>query len=245
MMSRPRVIAAVLATLLLAMALAGCGDGGTVSDVAVEDPETGVEDSAVSASADTAPYVLVLGRSVMTDWMAHWGGDASTPALFAGHEMHFREVEGPPGIADSAAAAIAEAPEGSTVLFKYCFVDFNGGDHTGEIDAYLRDVARVADAARTRDVRLILGTALPKVRGETTPELVAEHREFGRLLEEFAAGRRAAGQDVVVLDLNALLADDDGSLARRYAVSAGDSHLSLAAYETLDDALEPLLAERP
>ncbi|HSQ21421.1 MAG TPA: hypothetical protein VLQ52_01290 [Coriobacteriia bacterium] len=185
----------------------------------------------------------MLGRSVMTDWTAHWGGDVSQPTTWEGFTITFREIEGPPGIADSAIAAMAEAPAGSTALFKFCFVDFNGGDFTGELDTYLEYCARVADAAEAAGVRLILGTALPKVAGETTPELVAEHREFGRRVEALAGERRAVGQDVVVLDLNAVLADDDGALVRRYAVSADDSHLSDAAYDALDEALLPLLSE--
>jgi len=227
----------LIATLLLAAAVAGCNGGGSTSG--------GSADSESPAAAgDASAQVLVLGRSVMTGWMAHWGGDASTPVEWEGYTVSFREIEGPPGIGESAASAIAEAPAGSTVLFKFCFVDFNGGEYAEELDAYLENVAEVADAADSRGVRLILGTALPKVDGETTDELVAEHREFGQRLEEFAADRRSAGQDVVVLDLNAVLADSDGALRDRYAVSSDDSHLSDAAYDALDEALLPLLAER-
>ena len=78
-----------------------------------------------------------------------------------------------------AVAAMADAPADSVVLFKFCFVDFNGGDYDNELDTYLDYVAEVADAAEARGVSLILGTALPKVAGETTLELVAE-LEAGR-----------------------------------------------------------------
>ncbi|MDO8847603.1 MAG: hypothetical protein Q7W51_04365 [Coriobacteriia bacterium] len=230
---------ALIAALLLAAALAGCNGGGSSSGGSAEN------ESSSPAAGDASAQVLVLGRSVMTGWMAHWGGDASMPAEWEGYTISMREIEGPPGIGESAASAIAEAPTGSTVLFKFCFVDFNGGDYTEELDAYLEYVAEVADAADSRGVRLILGTALPKVDGETTDELVAEHREFGQRIEEFAADRRSAGQDVVVLDLNAVLADSDGALRDRYAVSSDDSHLSDTAYDALDEALLPLLAERP
>jgi hypothetical protein len=242
MMLRASAIAGVLSVLLLVLVSAGCGDAATTADVAVEVPETGSEAGSLPIDRGS---VLVLGRSVMTGWMAHWGGDASTTAVFDGHEVQFREIEGPPGIAQSAVEAMGSAPVGSTVLFKYCFVDFNGGDYAGELDAYMRDIERVADEANRRGLRLILGTALPKVRGESTPELVAEHREFGARVERFVGQRRAAGQAVAVLDLNAVLTDDDGALDRRFAVSGDDSHLNETAYDTLDEALRPLLAERP
>ena len=244
-MRRPRA-AAIALTVLLALALSACS-AAVVSDGGSEVPpdETAVApEGEAPSTADASRQVLVLGRSVMTDWMTHWGGDASQPATWEGFTIAFREIEGPPGIADSASAAIAEAPAGSVVLFKFCFVDFNGGDYDNELDTYLDHVAEVADATEARGVSLILGTALPKVAGETTPELVAEHREFGERLEEFAADRRGRGQDVVVLDLNAVLTDDDGALRDRYAVSADDSHLTDAAYNALDDALLSLLDER-
>ncbi|MBN2848870.1 MAG: hypothetical protein JXP72_10570 [Coriobacteriia bacterium] len=241
-----RRVLIIVPMLLLALVLPACAGEAAMPE---EGPTAPSQDgaaapgSAAPSVSDGSRQVLVLGRSVMTDWMAHWGGDASQPATWEGFTITFREIEGPPGIADSAAAAIAEAPAGSTALFKFCFVDFNGGDFAGELDTYLKYCARVADAAEAAGVRLIIGTALPKVAGETTQELVAEQREFGRRVEALAAERRAAGQDVAVLDLNALLADDDGALARRYAVSAGDSHLSDAAYDALDEVLLPLLSE--
>lgn len=231
-----RRMCALLAILLLAGVLFGCESA--------EAPAGASPGAESPAPDDASAQVLVLGRSVMTGWMAHWGGDAATPVNWEGYEISFREIEGPPGIADSAAAAIAEAPAGSAVLFKFCFVDFNGVEYDNELDSYLEYVAEVADAAEARGVSLILGTALPKVSGETTPELVEEHREFAARLKEFATDRRARGQDVVVLDLNAVLADDDGALRDRFAVSADDSHLTDAAYDALDEALLPLLDER-
>ena len=228
----------VLAMLLLLGALVGCDTAGTLAD----SPSDAATEA--SGSSGTSAELLVLGRSVMTGGLARWGGDPSTLAEWRGYTITMREIEGPPGIADSAASAIAEAPAGSVVLFKFCFVDFNGGDYEDELDTYLDDAAEVADAAEARGVSLILGTALPKVSGETTPELAAEHREFARRIEELAADRRADGQDVVVLDLNEVLADEDGALRDSYAVSADDSHLNEAAYVALDEALLPLLDER-
>ncbi len=226
-----------LTALLLVAGVASCGEAGPTpepGEAEVAPPEAG---SSASDDGGVSRQILVLGRSVMTGWMEHWGSGGSDVASLGEYTITFREVEGPPGIARSAADAIGAAPAGSTVLFKFCFVDFNGGEYDGELEAYVEDVARVADAADSAGVRLILGTALPRVKAETTPALVDEHREFGRRITEFAAERRGAGQTVVVLDLNTVLIDDEGALQSRYAVSSGDSHLNDAAYDVLDTAL--------
>lgn len=229
---------ALVAMLALAV-LAGCAPDASPAAI---DETVPAHDAPRAADDDHSDELLVLGRSVMTGWMAHWGGDAQTSASWEGHAITFREIEGPPGIGASAASAIGEAPAGSLALFKFCFVDFNGGEYAEELDAYESELVRVADAADAEGVRLILGTALPKVRSETTPELVAEHQAFGAMVEALAADRREAGQDVVVLDLNDVLADDDGALEARYALARDDSHLNEAAYRALDEALLPLLA---
>ncbi|MBN1193028.1 MAG: hypothetical protein JXA36_04990 [Coriobacteriia bacterium] len=231
-----------LVALLVVLGIAGCG--GEDPAGGVQEAETTGSDARADASADASREVLVLGRSVMTGWMEHWGGDASDAASWEGYTITFREIEGPPGIATSAADAISQADAGSTVLFKFCFVDFNGGEYDDELDTYMEYVTEVADAADAAGVRLILGTALPKVEGENTPELVDEHREFARRVEELAAERRDAGQDVVVLDLNAVLSDGEGALEKGYAVSSDDSHLKGAAYDALDVELLKLLGDR-
>ena len=252
-----RALTVLLALLVVAMLLAssGCaapgdtvlsdGDNGTGAGApdgtAAEAPAEGSDAVATTDGVDPARHLLVLGRSVMTGWVDHWGGSASEPAEWEGRTVTFREIEGPPGIAASASAAIADAPVGSVVLFKYCFVDFNGGDYAAELDAYTRDLEAVADAAAGRGVTLVLGTALPRVRAETTPELVAEHRAFAERVEALATDRIADGESVLVLDLNAVLAAADGSLESRYAVSRDDSHLTGAAYDALDEALLAVL----
>ena len=249
----PAVLALLVAASLLAAA--GCaapgdsvppdGDNGTGTGApdatGAEAPAEAPDADGTPSAADAARHLLVLGRSVMTGWVDHWGGSASEPAEWEGRTVTFREIEGPPGIAASAIAAIAEAPAGSIVLFKYCFVDFNGGDFAAELDAYTRDLEAVADAAAARGVTLVLGTALPRVRAETTPELVAEHRAFAERVEALATDRIADGESVLVLDLNAVLAAADGSLESRYAVSRDDSHLTGAAYDALDEALLAVL----
>ncbi|TLM69745.1 MAG: hypothetical protein FDZ70_09520, partial [Actinobacteria bacterium] len=190
-----------LAFLVLAIALAlsgtagckpapgGSGGAGDSAGGSGSGAATPAAEGQKAPPADPSRQLLVLGRSVMTGWMTHWGGDASTPAQWEGYTVTFREIGGPPDIADSAVAAINEAPAGSTVLFKFCFVDFNGGDYANELAAYDGHLKRIADAAKARGVTLVLGTALPRVPGETTPQLVAEHREFGERVSTLAEQR--------------------------------------------------------
>lgn len=236
-----RVLAGLAVLALVAGAVA-CGETlpapeSEEATVVPSDPGDGDAGDGAARDGDASRQVLVLGRSVMTGWMEHWGADASGTASLDGYAITFREIEGPPGIGRSAADAIAAAPAGSTVLFKFCFVDFNGGEYADELDTYMAYVAEVAEAADAAGVRLVLGTALPRVEGETTQALVDEHREFGRRIDGFSADRREAGQAVAVLDLNSVLVDDGGALQRGYAVSPGDSHLNDAAYDALDTAL--------
>jgi hypothetical protein len=231
-----RSLLAVLAFVLVLAA--GACDGRTPDAISTGERET-VPDS--GQAVETESTLLVLGRSVMTGWVEYWGGSSSESVVWEGRTVVFREVEGPPGIADSAIDAMSEVPSGSTVLFKFCFVDFNGGDCEGELEGLLGYVEEVADEANARDVRLIVGTALPKVKAETTPELVTEHEEFARRLEGLVAQRREAGEDIAVLDLNEVLADGSGALRTNYAVSRDDSHLNEKAYDALDTALLAVL----
>jgi hypothetical protein len=236
-------VALVLA-LVLALTVSGCAQPDSSESPATDARATdaGATDAG-AAGASGAGRLLVLGRSVMTGWMAHWGGDASSPTEWNGYTVTFREIEGPPGIGRSAAEAISSAEPGTVVLFKFCFVDFNGGEWDSELDTYMQHVTRAADAARDRQTPLIIGTALPKVAGETTPELIAEHRAFGERLAAFVADRRTAGQTIAVLDLNRVLVGADGGLLPGYAVSPDDSHLNESAYDALDTALKAVLAE--
>jgi len=153
-----------LAVLLLVIGVTACGDARPTPEA--EQAETASQESGAGTDdvAGTSRQVLVLGRSVMTGWMDHWGSEGSDTASLEGYTIRFREIEGPPGIARSAADAIAPAPAGSTVVFKFCFVDFNGGEYAGELDVLMEYVAVVADAADSAGARLILGTACPKWR---------------------------------------------------------------------------------
>lgn len=192
----------------------------------------GQDDTSVDGDA---VQVLMLGRSVMRGWFDHWGYDGESPVERKGYALQYREIESPPGIAESAAAAVAEAPAGSIVFFKLCFVDFETGHPASVTKARLSNMhdwlVGVIAAAHDNDVTLILGNALPRVRAETTGALTDMHRAYNE-----DAGRLAAGSDnVYVFDLYGPLTDE-GALRDDYAASPDDSHLNDAAYSMLDEA---------
>lgn len=175
--------------------------------------------------------VLMLGRSVMGGWFQHWGYDGTNPVERNGFRLLYREIEGPEGIGRSAVEAIEETPPGSTVFFKFCFVDFNSDD--AELERNKGYVEQVVDAAAERGVRLIIGNALPKTKGETTRELVAEHRAYNGWLLSLVQGDDGS---IGVFDMYDVLAGDDGALKPGYAQSRDDAHLTEAAYDALDEA---------
>ena len=131
-------------------------------------------------------------------------------------------------------------PDGTIVFFKLCFVDFWASD-SSEVDENLAEtlgyVDEVLAAAEGRDVVVILGNALPQVRGDTTQALVELHRAYNAGLEE----RAAANGNVYVFDQYSFLAGSDGPLPRGLAVDPGDSHLNSTAYVMYDEELLALL----
>ncbi len=168
----------------------------------------------------------------MRGWFDHWGYDGSTPVTRDGYTFTYAELESPPEIARSAVRAIADAPDGTVVFFKLCFVDFEAYSQT-DVDARLAENIGYAEdvvaAVRDRDIVLILGNALPRVSAETTPEIRDLHERYNRRLEELAK----ADENVAVFDLYGPLSSG-GALRAKFAASPGDSHLNEAAYTLLD-----------
>jgi hypothetical protein len=229
--------------LVLVLAMAGCAARGPASQPAAEGIEAG-EATASGTATGGSGGVLMMGRSVMAGWFAHWGSDGTSPVQRSGRTLTYREIEGPEGIARSAGEAIGEAPPGSTVFFKFCFVDFNGGDAAtarAELERNQGYVSEVVDAAGARGVHLIIGNALPKTTGETTPELVAEHKAYNSWLQHLTPGHDGS---VGVFDMYGVLAGPNGALKPGYAIAPDDAHLTEAAYTALDAAFLPLLEAR-
>ena len=198
------------------------------------------EASTPTAPADTETDVLMLGRSVMQGWFDHWGRDGDSPVSRDGYTLRYGEIASPPDIARSAEDRIANTPDGTIVFFKLCFVDFesySSADTEARLAEDLGYVSQVVDAAHDRGCVLVLGTALPRVRAETNPDLTELHERYNAELEAIAADR----PDVRVFDLYGTLAAPDGSLDADFAASPEDSHLNDRAYDALDAEFFALL----
>lgn len=249
----PLRAALLVAMLALSVGAAGCivleGEdvpawlSGSVETTTVEveaPPQSGAP--APTGSHGDGREVLMMGRSVMAGWFEHWGYDGSGPVLEDGYALYLREVSGPPDIGRDAAGAIAALPDGTIVVFKLCFVDFwaaDSADVSANVEENMGYVREVEAACAARGLPLVVGNALPMVRGEMTPGRAQAHRAFNEALAAFAAEK---GPDVTVLDLYGTLAGSDGSLPRGLALSPDDSHLNDVAYLELDDELFGVLA---
>ncbi len=132
----------------------------------------------------------MMGRSVMYGWFDHDDWDGRNELRREGYWFFYGELETPPTIADSADAYIAEVPDATILFFKLCFDDFYASDDS-EIEGNLAEnvgyVEQVVATAKERDMILILGNALPKVRIDTTPALVETHIAYNDELERIAA----------------------------------------------------------
>ncbi|MEW6554405.1 MAG: SGNH/GDSL hydrolase family protein [Actinomycetota bacterium] len=256
MWGRASIAACALLAGVLLLAPLGCGggaaDGGASRDTSHGEDGwswTGEEAEEENGGETPAPAdrtIYMCGRSVLGGWFDHWGWDYDpmNPVRFDGHYLVYREMDVPPGIADTAAdAARAAAGAGvRTMFFKLCFADFTGGDEDSAREnlrvnqGIIRDV--VESAVEEEGLTLILGNALPMVREYTDEWLVWNHREYNRFLEELAVDY---GGRVIILDLYGTLAAPEGWLLPRYASDPYDSHLSGAAYDALDSELEEVL----
>lgn len=206
-----------------------------------ESAETTVATDAASVETDGRP-VLMLGRSVMWGWFKHWGWDGafeSMPFQKDGYSLTYVELKEPPDIADSAKEHIERAPEGCPVFFKFCFIDFHGGEDS-TFDDQKKWVEEVADKAAATGHPLIVGNALPKTAPETDADLVAEHRRFNEWLEGFASQREGG---VWVYDFYAVLTDANGAIQKSFASASDDAHPNDKAYDALDPSLFDLLEE--
>lgn len=235
---RARGLPVVALACAVVVALAACSAPPRSS---AEDPaptaseqvgQTGTVEAPESLPADGD--VLMMGRSVMRGWFDHWGAGGATNASLGDHGFTYLEVPGPPEIGSAGAAAVERLPEGSVVFFKLCFVDFQAwSDADAQTCARtnLGYIETVHEACADRGLTLIVGNALPQVAGATTPALVKAHRAYNEGLERL----EAESDDLLVLDMYGVLADESGALKPSYAASAEDSHLSEAAYDALDD----------
>ena len=179
------------------------------------------------------PQIYMCGRSVMSNWFAHWG--PTDEVVRSGYRLIHQSVSSPPGIVDDVKAVADSIPSGANaaLFYKLCFVDFTGGDHGSAAanlaanESYANQVLDYVVNVKHRP--LIIGNALPQGQGATDAELVWNHQQYNA----FLAGLQAAhpGQ-VFIFDFYSRLATPGGWLNPAY--DTGDSHPNDAGYNQLD-----------
>lgn len=223
--------------------------GGLDTGPEESDAENGTSDAGASGTTrknetgGSGDGILLLGRSVGYGWAQYMGleyDDATGTynGTYGGNSIRYREVSGPPDISDSAIGAMDEYPD-KIVFFKLCFVDFSGetGEGLIENEGYVR---KVYDEAVTKRGRvLIVGNALPQTSQETGAGLRYNHKKYNEWLENFTATH----ENVYIVDLYGLLADQSGDLRADYAVSYDDSHLNDLAYSKITPELMRAIGE--
>ncbi|MFA5866829.1 MAG: hypothetical protein WC891_02565 [Actinomycetota bacterium] len=228
---------AVVLILLLALVVPACA-----TTPAETDKKPTAKESQTAASSGST-QVMMLGRSVMNGWFTHWTGDSSQPYNKEGFSLYYREIDGPDSIMDSVQSRVEEDGGGAgIVFFKLCFVDFNGDDRDSARSNLKRNQAYAQKAYDVMVARagkkLVIGNALPQVKGATTYDLVWNHREYNKWLNDFAAAH--SGQ-VWIFDQYGILADGSGYLKSGYETSADDSHPNDAGYSAMDGPFFDLL----
>lgn len=232
MIKRPMVLLVILLLCFSAAAAAGCGNRNESTESSEEvTTQSAGEDEATNAEAGT---ITMNGRSVMGDWMSYWGYNWENPVRQNGYSLDYKELDADLStIADSFKSNIEGLPEGSVVFFKFCFADFYG-DNLSELESIIDEVVQTAAG---RNLKLIIGNALPMHKQDSSPEHITEYKDYNSFLEEVAATH----DNVWVFDFYGILAGDDGFLKPEYDV--GDSHLNEEAYSALDPEFFLLLDE--
>jgi len=219
--------------LLGIFALAGCN---------TESNPTGPDNNGTGLHVST----LMCGRSVMQGWFDHWGSDGSKAVTYGSFLLYYGALWSPPDIIDSVQWQLNNvATDGEWVIFfKLCFVDFNGSSMESAGENYARNIDylnRLYELVVTqRGLKVIFGTALPKVSAYTTDSLIWNHELYNGWIKNFASSHPG---DVFVFDMYSVLSDGNGALRNDYAVSPTDSHLNNKAYAALDSAFLPMLEQ--
>lgn len=187
--------------------------------------------------------VLMLGRSVMGGWFEHWGSDTSSPVKREGFTLYYGELNTPPEIVNSAEEKVGEYSDKiQIVFFKLCFDDFESGsrseakENLSQNKEYVEEVYQIM--VKENGFKLIIGNALPKVKNYTNSDLVWNHREYNKWLDEFA--QKHPGE-VYIFDQYSILSTSEGNLKKEYAIDVEDSHPNDAAYSALDGFFFALL----
>ena len=170
------------------------------------------------------------GRSVMYNWMSHWGYGGDGTVTREGYTISYKELNAD-DIANSFASNVAGLPPGFVTFFKFCFADFNGSN----LAQREKEVGQVIATAKARQLKLMIGNALPVRKEDGSAQMVREYRDYNVFLTRQAA----SNPDVWVYDFYGVLAGGDGFLKPEYQTE--DSHPNDKAYQVLDQSFFPLL----
>lgn len=193
--------------------------------------------------------ILIMGRSVAYGWTEYMGLEwqcdneecltGSPRGEYHSYDVIYYELDYPPEIANAAINGVDQyGDDADIVFFKLCFADF-GSDPNVATDnfEYIVDVYEYVVLQKGKT--LIVGNALPMVASQTDPELVLVHRNYNKLINDFAVSR----EGIQVLDLYSITSDSSGALRSDYAVASDDSHLNSAAYTEVTKEFMQLVEE--
>ena len=187
--------------------------------------------------------VLMFGRSVIAKWIYHWGSDNLSPVKKQNYILEYKELSNPPAIVDSFENHINNLSdkENSIIFFKLCFDDFEGGSKSTAKKNFERNkkyIEKVYALTNLKDLKLIIGNALPKVPSSTDDYLKWNHKEYNKWLLRF---QKEHPRDIFILNMYGVLVDSSGYLRAKYTNDIYDSHPNDEAYSALDSELFKLL----
>jgi hypothetical protein len=180
--------------------------------------------------------ILMFGRSVMAGWFTYWGASTDSSFQKQGYTLEYHELNSPPDIVSSFNEQINKlsSTEKPIIFFKLCFVDFAGGskeeaeENLAQNKKYIEEVYNIT---HSKDLKLIIGNALPQVSANSTDYLKWNHEAYNQWLQEFAAKH---SNDLTVFNMYDILKDTSGNLKPEYTNDQTDSHPNDAGYNALD-----------
>jgi hypothetical protein len=227
------IVFAVAVLLAAGPSLGGCGNkegaaGGSDTGRVTSQTE-GRNHSAAEGSGET---VTMNGRSVMGGWMEHWGFKWEGPVEKNGYLLDYKELDAEDMPGSFAKNTSGLAP-GSVTFFKFCFADFDGSN----LSERESEVKQVIQTAKDRQLKLIIGNALPVRKSDGSPEMLEEYKRFNAFLQQ----KDQESPDVWVYDFYGILAGVDGWLKPEYQTE--DSHPNDQGYSALDPSFFKLLGQ--
>jgi hypothetical protein len=186
--------------------------------------------------------VIMLGRSVMEGWFAHWGWDHQNPIKKGRFTLEYHEISPPPDIVNSVKQTMDNLPaeKKDIIFFKFCFDDFEGDvDANSNLERnkkYIEEIHQIV--VENHQAKLIIGNALPKVIKNTDIYLVWNHQQFNSWLNDLW---KEHPENVTVFNMYDKLSNEMGALKKEFTDDLSDSHLNDRGYEALDESFFDIL----